>query len=307
MAVAHPSATSGLTAPSPVTTPSRTKNRRRRPASYWLAIIAASATIALTSVTFWLSYEALHDLAAGHHLIGARAWAWPATIDAFIVVGEVLILRASLLRRIDWLAVVLVALGSIGSIILNIVSVGAHVDGTTRVVAAVPPVAALLAFTALMRQLYRALAADQEETDPSPEEYELARAEALAAVAARMPAAPVAPVMTPPLPPMPAAPPVLPPAAPQPTAQQPPAPEQPPAGPPPIAYKYAACQAIRPLYDGGFRPGTASMRAALTAAGYSGPSSDGYIRGTLRAEVEQHEPHLTTLPAEPVQLFAATP
>jgi hypothetical protein len=277
-------------------TPAGRPRKRKRPASYWLAVIAASSTIALTSVTFWLSYEALHDLAAGHHLIGTRAWAWPATIDAFIVVGEVLILRASLLRRIDWLAVALVALGSLGSIILNIVSVGAHVDGTTRVVAAVPPVAALLAFTALMRQIYRALATD--ETGPAAEVTPVngPSDQAIPPRAAQQPTA----VTAPPLPPMPPAPPVLPPAAPQPTAQQqapaPAAPPQPPVVPAPIVYSDPRCAVIRALYDNGTRPGTAAMRQALLDAGH-GTVSDGMIRGTLRAEIERHEPHLAALPS----------
>ncbi|HTF08432.1 MAG TPA: DUF2637 domain-containing protein [Asanoa sp.] len=123
-----------------------------------LAVIAAVATIALTGIAFWLSYESLHDLAASHHLHGPRAWAWPATLDSFIIIGETLTLRASLARRIDWAAIALTAAGSVGSIVLNIASVG-DTDALTRVVAAVPPVAALLAFGALMRQLHGALAA----------------------------------------------------------------------------------------------------------------------------------------------------
>ncbi|MDH6116883.1 hypothetical protein ABH930_000302 [Kitasatospora sp. GAS204A] len=289
MAVAQTTATSGLTVHTPVMTPSRTI-RHWRP-TLWLAVIAAGATIALTGVTFWLSYEALHDLAASHHLVAARAWAWPATIDAFIIVGEVLILRASLLRRIDWLAVLLVALGSVGSIILNIVSVGAHVDGTTRVVAAVPPVAALLAFTALMRQIYRALSTDAAPrggealtgvSGPSDEEFAQARADALVAVAAQLP----------PLPPMPPEPPILPPAPPETPAEE----AAPEAGPRPIVYSNPGCYAIRPLYDAGARPGTAAMRQALLDGGH-GNVSDGMIRGTLRAEIERHEPHLAALPS----------
>ncbi len=129
----------------------------RRDVLIVLAVIAAVATIGLTGIAFWLSYESLHDLAAGHHLHGPRAWAWPATLDSFIVIGETLTLRASLARRIDWWAIGLTAAGSIGSIVLNIASVG-DTDTLTRVVAAVPPVAALLAFGALMRQLHGALA-----------------------------------------------------------------------------------------------------------------------------------------------------
>ncbi|MFB7617814.1 DUF2637 domain-containing protein [Kitasatospora sp. NPDC056181] len=243
-----------------------------------LTIGAALVTIALTAVAFWLSYEALHDLATGHHLAGARAWAWPATLDSFIVVGELLVLRASLLRRLDLLAMVLVAVGSAGSIILNVVSVGAGVDATTQVVAAVPPVAALLAYTALMRQIYRALTAAEQPAGPRPGARETA---APAPVAA-----PLTAVTAPALPPMPAAPPALPP-----------------------AYADQRCAVIRPLYADGYRPGTTTMRTALTTAGYLGPDgrplSDALIRGTLRAEVERLEPVLATYPAEQALRAAA--
>ncbi|MFB8242010.1 DUF2637 domain-containing protein [Kitasatospora purpeofusca] len=245
----------------------------RRRAVLALTIGAALTTITLTGVAMWLSYEALHDLATGHHLTGARAWAWPATLDSFVIVGELLVLRASLLQRLDWLAMLLVASGSAGSIVLNVVSVGADVSDTTKVVAAVPPVAALLAFTALMRQIYRALTTARPGP-PRPRATFPAPADA-----------PLTAVTAPVLPPRPTEPPALPP-----------------------AYSDPRCTVIRPLYDGGRRPGTATMRAALTAAGYLGPDgrplSDGTIRGTLRAEVEQLEPVLATYPPEP-QLRAA--
>ncbi|MFF2954319.1 DUF2637 domain-containing protein [Kitasatospora sp. NPDC057965] len=232
-----------------------------------LTIGAAITTIALTGVAMWLSYEALHDLATDHQLGGARAWAWPATLDTFVIVGELLVLRASLLRRLDVLAMLLVAAGSAGSIVLNVVSVGAEVDTTTQVVAAVPPVAALLAYTALMRQIYRALTTARP-TPPRPRP------------AVPVPAdAPLTAVTAPVLPPKPTTPPVLPP-----------------------VYSDPRCTVIRQCYDIGVRPGTATMRAALAAAGYT--VSDGLIRGTLRVEVEQHEPHLRDLPAEQ-QLRAA--
>src|ERR1044072_761695 len=91
-----------------------------------LAVIAACATVALTGTAFWLSFEHLHDVAAAHGLERSptRAWAWPATVDMFIVGGEVLILRASLMRRVDWWAVGLAVVGSLGSIALNVAGVG---------------------------------------------------------------------------------------------------------------------------------------------------------------------------------------
>ncbi|MGY1439509.1 DUF2637 domain-containing protein [Streptomyces reniochalinae] len=127
-----------------------------------LTLVAGVASVVLTGIAFWLSYEHLHDV-AGEYGLGAspeRAWAWPATVDLFILVGEVLMLRASLRGRgIDWWAVALAGSGSLGSIALNVAGVGDGAEPMEYVVAAVPPVAALLAFGALMRQLHGLLAA----------------------------------------------------------------------------------------------------------------------------------------------------
>ncbi|MEU9198865.1 DUF2637 domain-containing protein [Streptomyces sp. NPDC048332] len=236
-----------------------------------LAVLAALLTIGLTAVTFWLSYEALHTLASANGLRGERAWAWPATIDAFIVIGEVLILRASLLRRVDWLAVFLTASGSVGSIVLNVASAG-EVAPMAKVVHAVPPCAALLIFTALMRQIYRALSAPVVAPSTSVDKVDDTP------VVARV--APVEPT------------PVVPP-KPEQAPQPPPAEEE--QRPAPIVYRDPRCLVVRPLYDTGTRPGTGAMRAALAAAGH-GRVVDSTIRGTIRAEVEEHEPHLGQLP-----------
>jgi hypothetical protein len=126
-----------------------------------LTIAAAAVIIALTAAAFWLSYAHLRSVAASYGLAAspARAWAWPATLDLFIVAGELLLLRASLTARTDWWAIGLTVTGSGGSIALNISGVGAHAHTLDYVVAAVPPTAALLAFGALMRQVHDALAA----------------------------------------------------------------------------------------------------------------------------------------------------
>ncbi|MGQ4351965.1 hypothetical protein [Streptomyces drozdowiczii] len=72
------------------------------------------------------------------------------------------------------------------------------------------------------------------------------------------------------------------------------APQLPAAAPAPV-YRDPRCAAIRPLYNGGTRPGTEAMRAALVDAGY-GLVSGSTVRGTLRPEIEEHEPHLALLP-----------
>ncbi|MCL6734401.1 DUF2637 domain-containing protein [Streptomyces neyagawaensis] len=243
-----------------------------------LAITAAALIFLLTGVSLWLSYEHLHDVGARHGFADdpIRAWAWPATLDLFYAAGEVLILRAALARRIDWWAISLVVFGAGGSIALNIAGVGEGAEPLDYVVAAVPPVASLLAFGALMNQLYRLLAKP----------------------AATAPAAPPVPEETGdeeehvPAPVMPPAPPVIPPVGPGPMP-----------GPTPIKYSDARCSVIRALYNAGTRPGTKAMRIAISDAGL-GDASDGFIRGTLRAEVEQHEPHLAQLPPAPVPLTA---
>ncbi|MEV3988245.1 DUF2637 domain-containing protein [Streptomyces sp. NPDC049837] len=136
-----------------------------------LAIGAGAVIIALTGAAFWLSYAHLAEVALGHGLgqAPARAWAWPATLDLFIVAGELLMLRAALARRVDPWAIGLTAAGSVGSIVLNVAGVtGTRDPGAVPlldyVVAAVPPTAALLAFGALMRQIHQALAG-QESVD----------------------------------------------------------------------------------------------------------------------------------------------
>lgn len=135
-----------------------------------LTLAAAGVIVALTAAAFWLSYAHLQSVAATHGLSTspARAWAWPATLDLFIVAGELLLLRASLTARTDWWAIGLTVTGSGGSIALNISGVGAHAHTLAYVVAAVPPTAALLAFGALMRQVHDALSAPAVSTAPAP-------------------------------------------------------------------------------------------------------------------------------------------
>lgn len=80
---------------------------------------------------------------------------------------------------------------------------------------------------------------------------------------------------------------------------QPPAPQLPPASPQApaaITYRDPRCATIRALYNHGTRPGTATMRDTLIAAGF-GRVGDSTIRGVIRAEVEQHEPLLKDFPS----------
>lgn len=122
----------------------------------FIALVAACGVITvLTAAAFWLSYAHLAGVAGEHGLGGSavRQWAWPATLDLFIVAGEVLMFVDSLKgRRGSW-AIGLTVAGSMGSIGLNVSGVGVHAPLLDYVVAGVPPTAALLAFGALMHQV----------------------------------------------------------------------------------------------------------------------------------------------------------
>jgi hypothetical protein len=140
-----------------------------------LTVANGVVIIALTAAAFWLSYAHLHDVAAANGLgdSPARAWAWPATLDLFIVAGEIMMLVAALDKRRDLWAVALTVAGSAGSIGLNVYGVGTDARLIEYLVAAVPPSAALLAFGALMRQIHRAAAKEEAPAaEPAPVEVE---------------------------------------------------------------------------------------------------------------------------------------
>ncbi|WP_225800467.1 DUF2637 domain-containing protein [Streptomyces sp. NK15101] len=153
-----------------MTTPSPAPHRADR----YVLLAAGAVIIALTAVSFWLSYAHLAEV-AGEYGLGnspARMWAWPATLDAFVVAGELLMLRAGLHHKPDWWAIALTATGSLGSIALNVAGVTgtrnpADVPVLDYVVAAVPPTAALLAFGVLMRQIHQHLAHPNSEAGPT--------------------------------------------------------------------------------------------------------------------------------------------
>lgn len=128
-------------------------------------LTAGGVIIALTIGAFWLSYAHLADVALAHGLAHSpeRAWAWPGTIDLFILAGEVLMFRAALRGGWDWWAIGLTAAGSLGSIGLNVAGVGTDRLSLDHVVAAVPPTAALLAFGALMQQVHNLV-----DSEPTP-------------------------------------------------------------------------------------------------------------------------------------------
>ena len=62
------------------------------------------ATAAATAVGFWLSYAGLQAFALHAGLRGAEAWAWPGSLDLFILAGESGVTLAALPRQADGLA-----------------------------------------------------------------------------------------------------------------------------------------------------------------------------------------------------------
>jgi hypothetical protein len=164
------------------------------------AVIAAGVVIVvLTAAAFWLSYAHLADVARHNGLAASpeRRWAWPATLDLFIVAGEVLMFLAALRARTDWWAIGLTVTGSLGSIGLNVAGVGPHQPLLHYVVAAVPPFAALLAFGALMRQVHRLI---PDTAQPRVPVADTEPAEPVSVERADQPPAPAAPSRAPELP-----------------------------------------------------------------------------------------------------------
>ena len=116
----------------------------------------AVTTIAATVVGFWLSYAGLHSFALRSGLHGAEAWAWPAAIDLFILAGELGITISAIRRKRDPMAWGYLFAGFGPSVVFNVLHVATITPSWGRyAVAAVPPVAAMLALAALMRQVFR--------------------------------------------------------------------------------------------------------------------------------------------------------
>jgi hypothetical protein len=117
--------------------------------------LMAAVTVLATAVGFWLSYAGLHSFAARAGLSGPEAWAWPSSVDLFILAGE-LGITVSALRdgATDWRAWVYFAAGAGPSAGFNVLHVTVTAPAWGKyAVAAAPPVAAVLALAALMQQV----------------------------------------------------------------------------------------------------------------------------------------------------------
>jgi len=119
------------------------------------------AVAAATGVGFWLSYDGLHAFALHAGVSGPEAWAWPASVDLFIAAGEAGVTISALRRHKDRAAWAYLAVGFAASVTANVLHVDpAALHWTHYAAAAVPPIAAMLALAALMRQTYQ-LAVDR--------------------------------------------------------------------------------------------------------------------------------------------------
>ena len=67
----------------------------------WTLIISV---IAATIVGFWLSYAGLHAFAFRAGLRGPEAWAWPASVDLFILAGELGVTISAVRGKTDRIA-----------------------------------------------------------------------------------------------------------------------------------------------------------------------------------------------------------
>ncbi len=240
-----------------------------------ITALAAVLTVVLTAVAFWLSYEHLQEVAAAHGMADAvaRSWAWPATVDLFIVIGELLILRASLAHKVDWWAIGLVTAGDGASIALNVAGVGENANALDYVVAAVPPVAALLAFGALMRQVHAYLARKASSAVTTPP------------TGVDTPSTPVTVAVD------------RPPVAPSSRPALPVGVEAPSTAVDlcmPVIYPNRVDQVVRALYGTDFtQPNTARMTQAMTALGLGASES---TARTARGRVKSREPYLADFP-----------
>ena len=145
------------------------------------ALIAA--TVAATAVGFWLSYAGLHAFAFRSGLRGPEAWAWPASVDLFILAGELGVTISAISRKRDKIAWAYLGGGFVLSVAFNALHVyPALIRWSPYAVAATPPVAAMLALAALMRQVFRRAAVSGNAVPaPVPSDAESAAAAALAA------------------------------------------------------------------------------------------------------------------------------
>jgi hypothetical protein len=161
----------------------------RKAALAAITILVAAASVA----SFAESYRALYDWATRHGLHGVWAAAWPLQIDVFIAVGELALLvgLCDRWRKRDRIAAwIVTGLGLAVSIAGNVGHVASH-DWTSRMTAAVPPLAAAAALAVGLGVLKRVVAKRAPEPRPQRGTESAPRTRTRSAPKRRTPAAPI--------------------------------------------------------------------------------------------------------------------
>jgi hypothetical protein len=121
----------------------------------WIHRATTVGVIGLAAAGFAMSYGALHGLALEEGVPQRLAWLWPLVVDGFIVVASLAVLHAVLERRSTVYPWALMLGFSAVSVSFNVLH--AAPTPVARLVAAVPPLALVLSFELLMRQVRAAL------------------------------------------------------------------------------------------------------------------------------------------------------
>ena len=124
-------------------------------AGHRIQALSTAGVTGLATGAFLLSYDALHQLARTSHVPAVLAWLWPLIVDGFILVASLAVLDAVHTGRraiYPWLLV----LGfSALSVTFNVLHAPHNV--VAQLVAAIPPLALVLSFELLMRQIHHRL------------------------------------------------------------------------------------------------------------------------------------------------------
>jgi hypothetical protein len=107
-------------------------------------IVTAILVFILFATAFFLSYEALRDVALDNGIEQGQAWLWPLGLDAFMAVASLYMLWAHLNKEWEPLPLALVMVAMAASVVFNVVHAPVH--SLARAVAALPPLVAFMAF-----------------------------------------------------------------------------------------------------------------------------------------------------------------
>ncbi len=113
--------------------------------------LTTAGVCGLAAGSFAMSYEALHALALAQGVPVALAWLWPLVVDGFILVASLSVVHAAARQEPAIYPWVLVASFSSLSVLFNILQ--AQPTPLARLVAAVPPLALVMSFELLTKQV----------------------------------------------------------------------------------------------------------------------------------------------------------